>query len=239
MYVLGTKRQALLDCLPKESVVAEIGVAEGNFSQEILQQALPRKLHLIDPWLHQDAEDYATDPNNVCQSEADLRWLAVQDKFRSLVDNGFVEIHRAFSHEAVQTFPDGYFDWVYIDAMHTYEACLDDLRLYDAKVGPEGFICGHDYANHPGAQHMQFGVVEAVNEFVQESGYEFMLLTYEPYPTYVIAKNPAGDVREAVFKAAVSRCGVVMEIEQAELRTYEQVVLKMNDGSGSLHYRFS
>ncbi len=238
MYVLGTGRDLLLDCMPKASVVAEIGVAEGDFSQEILNRVLPKKLHLVDPWLHQDAADYAEDPNNVEQASADARSEAVRHKFSGLIDGDFVEIHRAFSHEAVEQFPDGYFDWVYVDAMHTYQACLKDLKLYDPKVKADGFICGHDYANHADAVHMQFGVVEAVNEFVAKNGYEFMLLTYEPFPTYVIAKNRDGAAYQSLLSAVATRCGIVMEIDQPEKMSYQQVVMALPDGRQSLHYRF-
>ena len=40
----------MLDRMPKGGVVAEIGVAEGKLSQEILKRTAPRKLYLVDPW---------------------------------------------------------------------------------------------------------------------------------------------------------------------------------------------
>ncbi len=41
-------RDALLDVLPKHSIVAELGVAQGDFSAKILSVTKPKELYLID-----------------------------------------------------------------------------------------------------------------------------------------------------------------------------------------------
>jgi hypothetical protein len=43
-------RQALLEQLPKQSIVAELGVAAGIFSRQIMALTPASALHLIDPW---------------------------------------------------------------------------------------------------------------------------------------------------------------------------------------------
>lgn len=43
-------RESLLKCLPKNAIVAEIGVDQGEFSQQILDICTPQKLHLVDAW---------------------------------------------------------------------------------------------------------------------------------------------------------------------------------------------
>lgn len=238
MYVLGAKREILLDCLPKGGRVAEIGVALGDFSECIYQQAQPMELHLIDPWAFQDDEDYKLDDSNVPQAEADRRHLSVCERFAPQIEAEVIKVHRDYSENAVGQFPDDYFDWIYIDANHTYEACLSDLRLYAPKVKPNGFICGHDFANHSGAQQMKFGVVEAVKQFVQETEYDFTLLTYELYPTYVIAKSVGHERYENVFASSLIQCGILTEIQNAESKAYQQKVVKLNDGSLRLYYSF-
>ena len=47
-------RKFLLEMMPKNSVCAEIGVNQGQFSKEILEVVQPKKLHLIDPWAGED-----------------------------------------------------------------------------------------------------------------------------------------------------------------------------------------
>jgi hypothetical protein len=47
-------RVELLSALPQGGVVGEVGVFKGNFSRRILEIVAPERLHLIDPWVHQD-----------------------------------------------------------------------------------------------------------------------------------------------------------------------------------------
>lgn len=204
MYLTFASREALLEHLPKNAVVAEIGVAEGEFSCRILAMAQPKELHLIDPWAFQNRSDYIADHNNVAQAEQNERFHAIQQKFFREIAQGKVVLHRGFSQEVAANFKPATFDWIYVDGMHTFEAVRDDLALYLSKMKKGGLILGHDYAEHLNSQQMSFGVVPAVDEFVRNSGWEFTLLTLEPYPTYLLSetKNPRADqiAREVVFK---------------------------------------
>jgi hypothetical protein len=189
MLLCPIRRTQLLHFLPKGGEGAEIGVAKGEFSQSLLEVLQPRKLHLIDPWEHQTRDDYAHDGNNASAEEQEQRYRAVRDKYAAEIDAGRIELHRAYSQDVAGTFADGQLDWVYIDGLHSYDGCRADLQNYKAKVKPGGFIFGHDYTNHSVAQQMDFGVVEAVDEFVQEENFAFVALTQEVFPTYVLARS--------------------------------------------------
>jgi SAM-dependent methyltransferase len=63
------------------------------------------------------------------------------------------------SLEAARTFEDRRLDVVYIDALHAYLPCAQDIAAWRGKVRPGGFICGHDYS-----QKKFPGVYRAVNE---------------------------------------------------------------------------
>jgi predicted O-methyltransferase YrrM len=71
---------------------------------------------------------------------------------------------REHSTVAVHRFAPASFDYVYIDADHTYEAAARDINLYAPIVRPGGILAGHDYANAGGA--IPFGVKRAVDEYV-------------------------------------------------------------------------
>jgi len=189
MLVCPTTRTKLLSFLPEGGEVAEIGVANGDFSQDILAQTHPRRLHLIDPWERQDREDYAADPSNVSMADHDHRFNAVLARFREQIDGGIVKVHRDYSADAAKFFGDGQLDWIYVDGMHTQEAAYGDLVTYAPKIREEGFIIGHDYTNHVQAQEWNFGVVAAVNRFVLEFDYEFVAVTVEGFPTYLLTRN--------------------------------------------------
>ncbi len=189
MLVCPTTRTRLLALLPEGGEVAEIGVANGDFSQDILTAVKPRRLHLIDPWEHQDRADYAKDLNNVSEGEQDSRFDAVLARFRAQIDGGIVKVHRDYAEDAAIFFGNGQLDWIYVDGMHTVEAAYNDLVTYAPKIRDDGFIIGHDYTNHIQAQQWNFGVVPAVNRFARDFGYEFVALTIEGFPSYVLTRS--------------------------------------------------
>lgn len=64
------------------------------------------------------------------------------------------------SVRAAKFVPDGSCYMVFIDADHTRDAVLADIRAWAPKVAPGGVLCGHDYFVFPGvreAVHEVFG----------------------------------------------------------------------------------
>lgn len=109
-----TDRLSLLEQLPKHGVVAELGVAAGDFSRQIVDICAPAQLHLVDIW---GSERYG-----------ESLYLSVNSHFHQQQQRGEVIIHRKPSLEALESFPDQTFDWVYIDTTHSYELTRDELR---------------------------------------------------------------------------------------------------------------
>lgn len=144
------KRRFLLEMLPKHSVGAKIGVHLGEFSAQILEIVQPAELHLIDPWEHQTAPEYrvAWYGGRVKrgQAEMDERHEAVAARFAPAIAQGRVRLHRGYSDAVLETFPDGYFDWVYIDGNHFYEFVKKDLETSLRKTKVGGLVTGDDYA---------------------------------------------------------------------------------------------
>ena len=230
MLLLPIARELLLRMLPPNCVVAEVGTAKGEFAANILAHAQARRLHLIDPWLHHAEGEYQKDRNNVSPEECEDRYGLVLEKFADPIASGQVRVHRVGSPEAADLFPDEYFDYVYIDGNHTYEAVLADLRAFDRKVKKDGLILGHDYGNNAIFKDMGFGVVEAVNQFIMETGYEFTCLTNEFAPTYVIAKDRVAPMRNHVMGMIVNNVPHLVNIHDAERREMQQIDICDNDG---------
>ena len=163
-------RQALLRMMPKDSICAEIGVWEGEFSQRILHTVQPRRLHLIDSWQYQGDETYQLawyGRRAGSQAHMDALYGTVCRRFQREAEAGQVVIHRQSSGEAAGGYPDGYFDWVYVDGNHLYEFVRRDLDLYAPKIKIGGYLAGDDYAE---GGWWQGGVKRAVDEFL-ESGH--------------------------------------------------------------------
>lgn len=227
MLVVGCKRELLLGCLPKRGKVAEIGVAEGIFSREIWSRTDPAELHLIDPWVHQAIPQH--DLTNVSDVEFDGRYRAILRLFGPEIEQGRIFIHREFSTAAVNRFPDSYFDWVYVDALHDRESVFKDLTAYYSKVKDEGFILGHDFTNHPWARQMSFGVVEAVADFCKEKTAFFLLLTDEFYPTFVLAKF-ARNQTDLLLARILRSCDYAVEFNSFDFRKFTHKLLNFSDG---------
>lgn len=174
---LNFNRGGLLDVLPKNGTIAEIGVYRAEFSEQILEKSKPKKLLLIDSW------KTMLDGENI-DPKFELFYNEVKEKF---IGYSNVDIIRKTSTEASIEVEDGSLDWVYIDGDHHYEPCLNDLRTYASKIKEHGYICGHDWTTKkkPG-----FGVNEAVIEFLKETQFTLIGLTNESnFKSYVIAKT--------------------------------------------------
>ncbi len=179
-YTQPITRIKFLFRLPMNARVAEIGVADGNFSECILKINQPEKLHLIDCWEYQNDSEYQLDCNDVSQKEQERRFRFVKKRFR---DNPDVKIHREYSLVSSQKFPNHYFDWIYLDANHSYRAVKEDLNAWYPKVKTDGIISGNDYTSKP-----YYGVIPAVDKFAKEQGLVMFLLDCDPWHSWALAK---------------------------------------------------
>lgn len=199
MYILNINRVQLLSALPKNGICIEIGVAKGAYSRAILKMAVPKKLHLIDPWEFQDDAEYKLDSHNVSNEENEIRFREVQATFDKEIKNGTVQIHRGYSYQVVSSFNDHYFDWIYVDAVHTYQGVRIDLESFYPKVKEGGFILGHDFTNRPGPLNRHFGVVKAVIDFLRYFPCDFLAVTNESHPSFLLAKKPYANCEGYIY----------------------------------------
>jgi len=169
--------------LPMHSNVAEIGVAEGNFSECILRINKPKNLHLIDSWKFQKGESFSEDWSNASQNEQNRRYTSVKHKFSKHPN---VKIHRKYSLDAARSFPNQFFNWIYIDANHTYKAVKDDLEAWYPKIKRNGIIAGHDYTNKP---YFPMGVIQAVDELVEKNNLEMFLIDNDPWHSWALKRK--------------------------------------------------
>lgn len=146
----------LLDHFKLPRRVAELGCAEGLYSQQICEWGL-EKFFMIDNW--------EMIPGQVGDGGFDNSWHyknyneAVQ---RVKPWEESVCIMRGLTKDMIPLLPDNYLGMVYIDAAHDYDSVYNDLSLIYDKVISGGIISGHDYLN------MNYGVNRAVKEFCAE-----------------------------------------------------------------------
>lgn len=163
---------------------AEVGVFDGWYSQEILKRN-PRKLWLVDPWLQQSKQIYPDDQANVRPNEFEGLYQQVKD---TLGKDERVEIVRGFSYFTAPKFQDESLDFVYVDAIHTFESCLCDALAWYHKVKPGGWLCGHDFTGR------YTGVKTAVEAFCRLTNTQIGLMTLDQWASWGVQKPIAASI---------------------------------------------
>ena len=133
----------------------EIGVRQGVNAERILDLLNIKQLVLVDAW-----KEYIDVRTGLVVGDPlyyQHCYEIVKNKFSN---NPKVRIIKDHSVNAAKMFDNEYFDFVYIDAEHSYEAALEDLEAWYPKLKKFGVMCGDDYGNLIG-----LGIIEAVSEF--------------------------------------------------------------------------
>lgn len=144
----------------------EVGVQYGWFS-----------LHVVNNWNSCD-RFYGVDvwknlPNYVdaCNVHDDLQTRVYFEAQYRLLDTK-ARLIRATSLEAAKEFKRRgvFFDFVYIDADHSYSTTYSDLQHWFPLVRPGGIFAGHDYMDCQTAQG-DYGVKSAVLDFFKNEAH--------------------------------------------------------------------
>ncbi len=128
----------------KNSTCCEIGIWKGEFSQNILKLTNPKKLHLVDPWKFMPEYSQRWYGGKIASSQVEMDEVFDEVKQKFAGDKRVV-IHKSTSKGAVKKFDDDYFDFIYVDGDHSYEAVLSDLNNYYPKLRDGGLLAGDDY----------------------------------------------------------------------------------------------
>lgn len=167
-----TARWRVLLTLPRHAVGAEVGAWKGDYSAHLLRATRPARLYLVDPW------EYVYDPdrpgntlyggrNPRGQERLDAIHDEIVRRFEPQIDRGQVNVWRRRSTVAA-TQLDEPLDWVYIDAVHSYDEVKNDLEAWYPHVRDGGIVAGDDYGLSLGP--WEDGVKRAVDEFARSHG---------------------------------------------------------------------
>lgn len=157
--------------VPQFSIGAELGVWKGGSSGKLSTNA--SYIYLVDSWsvepytenhLKDNYENYLKRYSQIVGSKDPADFQKYYDKiYESVVEkyrnDPKIIIKRMTTNEFFDTITEK-LDWVYVDADHSYEGCLNDLERSLEILQPNGIIFGDDYGNKP-------GVVKAVDEFMK------------------------------------------------------------------------
>lgn len=174
----------LLGQLKLDGAGLEIGVKDGKYSHHLVKHSGLSKIYLLDAWKHFPESDYE-DGANDSQKVQDARYRQVLKQMKPYGKR--VQVLRGDSRKLHKKFADGSLDFVFIDANHSYDAVLEDLRNFAPKVRRGGIVSGHDFANQvrPGSV---IEVKRAVEDYCRERGIE-LHITPEPWPSWWFLKT--------------------------------------------------
>jgi hypothetical protein len=152
----------------------EVGVLRGDFARHIMSIWEGEMMYLIDAWAEQDQETYV-DINNVNpqlqRSNLDMAIAAMKPY------ENRTKFIASYSTDAASIFSSDFFDWVYLDADHSFSAVRADLTAWYPKVKPGGILAGHDYIPDGRYNAGEFGVAMAVLDFAQRHSLQ-VITTY-------------------------------------------------------------
>lgn len=156
----------------------EIGVDRGDLSESLLRCLPGLMLHMVDPWTAYEPDSHYRSTGDVRSKRNSRKWLKV---FRQVVKRtkfaeNRIHIHKATSEDVAKNGPieEKSLDFVFIDGDHSFEGCLDDIRLWLPYVKKDGIIGGHDWDN-PRCGRIRDGVERAVKKVCEEDGREYEL----------------------------------------------------------------
>ena len=113
-----------------------------------------------------------------------------------------VHLLKNLSTNAARLFDDEFFDFVYIDALHTYDACVADMAAWYPKAKPGALFAGDDFGDAmlPAVANafnvaligrvFRWGVIRAVTEFAIDRGVNYHITAYETQYDNRFGKRP-------------------------------------------------
>lgn len=133
----------------------EVGVFEGHQMEYWLTATTRVRVWGVDSY----SEPSSNNMDNESSIVGDSRYWRISSRRTKRFGSRAVLL-RANSESAVKMFPPGFFDMVYLDAMHVRPWVADDLVSWWPLVRPGGVFGGHDYKHEA-----KWDVVGCVNLF--------------------------------------------------------------------------
>jgi len=147
----------ILKRIGKHAIGAEIGVWNGENAGQLLDGNDTLWLACIDQWKANDSEYIKSKDgkSKLSQKEFDKARETAYHRLKEY--KGRCWIIPLPSAEAIDLFEGKMFDFVFIDANHSYESVKQDIATWKPVIRQGGWIGGHDY-------QVYHGVKKAVDE---------------------------------------------------------------------------
>jgi hypothetical protein len=184
-----------------DDVFVEVGAWFGKSTNYMIQQIRESKKNIqfttVDTWKGTDDEDI----------HQEIVGSFAGDIFYEFVDNlilsdnySHINMIKDTSKNASNQFANGSIDYLMLDAGHSYDALMEDLKTWYNKVKPGGIVSGDDYG-------VFYGVTQAANEYFYgqfEKGFRSFIRKKPKIQVRHLLTRP-DDVRERVSMASLKQ----------------------------------
>lgn len=173
-------REDVLHYLPAADTIAELGVGYGDFSKLLLQHFRPSIYVAIDNYAASASAKWGAP-----LQKHNLTHLAYfQKQVTPFLGEAKLQVVQGNSWDGLSDFEDAYFDYIYIDADHTYSSVKKDIESAKHKVKVEGILQCNDFTFYDTDNFVHYGVPRAVFELLAEKEYKLLYLCMEPSGYY-------------------------------------------------------
>lgn len=155
-------RRNLHEIIDLKLPAAELGVAEGYFSADILSWGV-KKIYMVDAWMH--LKQFGDAGNT--QEWHNMNLYDAMERVKKYGNKAV--ILRGLSAAMADSVTEE-LGYVNVDCDHSYQGVKADIEAWWPKLAKGGVMSFHDYENP------NYGVKQAVTEFANKEGLEIHLL---------------------------------------------------------------
>lgn len=157
---------------------AELGVALGDFSEFLIETLQPKIFIAFDTFdMHKWPSHWGRSSDELFQGKSHRQFY--HDRFSDSATQVVLEEGRG--DQTLAGYRNEIFDLIYVDAGHTYEDVKTDLAIARTKIKRGGVIVCNDYIMYDHVLEAEYGVVQAFNELVAETGWQVVGFALQPH----------------------------------------------------------
>jgi methyltransferase family protein len=176
--LLYANRIEALESLPRGGVVAEIGVAAGDFTEAMLARLAPRRFDAFDLFRVHEAERFmGWSPAQVFEGLSHR--MHYERRFAAEIAAGKLHLHEGDSSCEMGKQPDSFYDIIYLDGDHSYEGVMRDAEISARKLKSDGIMIFNDYIMFDHVIGVPYGIVHVVNEFCVNRGWRVLFFALQ------------------------------------------------------------